>query len=263
MFKKKKMKTPFVVILSFSRRSIAEIAKNTLSDKQILESRLLREKSKLSSDDYTFFNFVDDDNKVFRVIFQVVMKEKEKFKKKLFTELKCMFDCSDVEIVNKQDFDFTKYNLNPLLRSEMNNNLKVEEKNSSNNNNNTNTNVNNNINNNNNVYNNSHSDEPNITTLANEKFISKSLESNFDYDNKQNYYSQVPQNNFQNNQNNLSLKEPNYPMNNNPNAFQNQKSYWSGNNNSNNNNSQNNNFPNNSQQDNTNYARYNKDNHYE
>ncbi|MDE5767114.1 MAG: hypothetical protein K2H56_01050 [Malacoplasma sp.] len=121
MFGKKKMKVPFMVVLSFSRKSLAEIARNTVNDEQILAKVLKREASKFSVTDFKYFNFVNDDNKVYRVIFQVLMKDKEKLVKRLFTELKYAFDCSDIEIAYKQDFDFGKYHLkNGLARGEIN-----------------------------------------------------------------------------------------------------------------------------------------------
>ncbi|MDE7075065.1 MAG: hypothetical protein K2O21_00325 [Malacoplasma sp.] len=121
MFGKKKMKVPFMVVLSFSRKSLAEIARNTVNDEQILAKVLKREASKFNVTDFKYFNFVNDDNKVYRVIFQVLMKDKEKLIKRLFTELKYAFDCSDIEIVYKQDFDFGKYHLkNGLARGEIN-----------------------------------------------------------------------------------------------------------------------------------------------
>ncbi|WP_044891271.1 hypothetical protein [Malacoplasma penetrans] len=205
MFKKKKIKTPFVVVLSFSRRTVAEIAKNTLSDKQILDKKLLKEKSYFSSEDYTFFNFVNDDNKVFRVIFQLVMKEKEKNKKKLFSELKYMFDCSDIEIINKQDFDFSKYNVNPLVRGEVHNfhtaskDEKIEESKPS---------VKKEV-----------QQSPNIATVANEKYIAQSLESNTNADNKLNHYQQQNNNqlngpqNLNSSINNANLVNPGSPAN--------------------------------------------------
>ncbi|MDE5841647.1 MAG: hypothetical protein K2H11_01575, partial [Malacoplasma sp.] len=121
MFGKKKMKVPFMVVLSFSRKSLAEIARNTINDEQILAKVLKREASKFTVTDFKYFNFVNDDNKVYRVIFQVLMKDKEKLIKILFSELKYAFDCSDIEITYKQDFDFGKYHLkNGLARGEIN-----------------------------------------------------------------------------------------------------------------------------------------------
>lgn len=123
MFKKKNSKVPFVVVLSFSRITVAEIAKNTIKDEQILKKSLIRDKSQFDYSDFMFLNFVNDDDKVYRVIFQILMKNKEKMKQKLFTELKYMFDCSDIEIIYKQDFDFNKYNLkNGLVKGEIYNN---------------------------------------------------------------------------------------------------------------------------------------------
>lgn len=123
MFKKKNTKVPFVVVLSFSRITVAEIAKNTIKDDQILKKSLIRDKSRFDHSDFMFLNFVNDDDKVYRVIFQILMKNKEKMKQKLFAELKYMFDCSDIEIIYKQDFDFNKYNLkNGLVKGEVYNN---------------------------------------------------------------------------------------------------------------------------------------------
>ncbi len=122
MFGKKKIKVPFIVVLSFSRKSLAEIARNTVSDDQILNKVLKRESSKFNVSDFKYFNFVNDDNKVYRVIFQVLSKDKDKLIKRLFSEMKYAFDCSDIEIVQKQDFDFSKYNLrNGLVKGEINN----------------------------------------------------------------------------------------------------------------------------------------------
>ena len=123
MFKKKNTKVPFVVVLSFSRITVAEIAKNTIKDDQILKKSLIRDKSHFDHSDFMFLNFVNDDDKVYRVIFQILMKNKEKMRQKLFAELKYMFDCSDIEIIYKQDFDFNKYNLkNGLVKGEIYNN---------------------------------------------------------------------------------------------------------------------------------------------
>lgn len=107
----KKTKIPFIVVMSFSRFTIAEVAKNYLKDKQLLEKILRFNRVSYKVKDFLFLSFINDANKVFRVLFQVVLKDKARKRKKLLHDLKVIFESSDIEIEKKQDFDFKRFNL--------------------------------------------------------------------------------------------------------------------------------------------------------
>lgn len=93
-----KPKVDFYVRLSYIKETRAEIAKNYFKDKKILNEVLSREGSHFKETDFTYVDFENDGNKIFNIYVKVSLKDSSKFQLKLETELKNIFDCSDIEI---------------------------------------------------------------------------------------------------------------------------------------------------------------------
>lgn len=111
MFGKNKAKEPFVVLMIFSKETLAEIAKNYLKEEIILKKIIKSAKIKYDTKDFMYMNFINDDNKLFKVIFQINLVDSGKEKNKLSKFVKEVFECDEVEIENKKDFNFEKLNL--------------------------------------------------------------------------------------------------------------------------------------------------------
>lgn len=110
-FGKKKVKEPFVVLMTFSRETYAEFAKNTLKEDQILAKIIKWGNYKYNPREFMYMNFINDDNKIFKVLFQVNIKDNAKEKERLSTFVEDVFDCNDIKIENKKDFNFQALNL--------------------------------------------------------------------------------------------------------------------------------------------------------
>lgn len=111
MFGRKKQKEPFIIMMTFSKETLAEIAKNYLKEELILSKMLRKEKFKYDVRDFMYLNFINDDNKIFKVIFQINIKDNNKEKNKLTELVHEIFECKDFEIQNKKDFNFERFNL--------------------------------------------------------------------------------------------------------------------------------------------------------
>lgn len=111
MFGKKRMKEPFVVLMTFSKETLAEIAKNFLKEESVLSKILKKEKAKYEVRDFMYMNFINDDNKIFKVLFQINIKGTNKEIAKLQEFVEEVFECKDAKIENKKDFNFEKLNL--------------------------------------------------------------------------------------------------------------------------------------------------------
>lgn len=102
LFSRKNVKESLIVILTYSKKTYAEITKNYLIEEILLNKILKREKSKFISSDFTFMTFVNDQEKIFRVIFQIDVKKNSKKVQELITKLcEQVFECKDVFIVEK------------------------------------------------------------------------------------------------------------------------------------------------------------------
>lgn len=102
LFSRKNVKESLIVILTYSKKTYAEITKNYLIEEILLNKILKREKSNFVSNDFTFMTFVNDQEKIFRVIFQIDVKKNNKKVQELITKLcEQVFECKDVFIVEK------------------------------------------------------------------------------------------------------------------------------------------------------------------
>lgn len=102
LFSRKNVKESLIVILTYSKKTYAEITKNYLIEEILLNKILKREKSKFISNNFTFMTFVNDQEKIFRVIFQIDVKKNSKKVQELITKLcEQVFECKDVFIVEK------------------------------------------------------------------------------------------------------------------------------------------------------------------
>lgn len=110
-FGKKKTKEPFIVLMTFSKETLAEIAKNYLKEEQVLAKHIKMDKFNYNVKDFMYMNFINDDNKIFKVLFQVNIKDNQKEREKLSSFVEKVFMCNDAEIENKKDFNFDKLNL--------------------------------------------------------------------------------------------------------------------------------------------------------
>ena len=118
---KNKDKVRFVVVMKFTRRPTAEIAKNILDDEHELTKKLLKEKSKFTKNDFIFGNFSNKDKELFTIIFQVMLKNKESHIDKLKQELNNLFDSNDIYVVPREAFDFAEYGIkNPTIKGDIN-----------------------------------------------------------------------------------------------------------------------------------------------
>lgn len=111
MFKRKRIKEPYIVVMTFLKETLAEIAKNYLKEEFILSKMI--SKCKLSFDvrDFMYLFYINDRNKTFKVIFQYNTTGSEKEILRLRELISKVFECRNYEIENKKDFNFEKYNL--------------------------------------------------------------------------------------------------------------------------------------------------------
>lgn len=110
MFKKISLK-PYIVVLSFLKNSLAEIARNFLLEKEALDRIFKLNKLQKYQKDFMYIAFVNESDKVYRVIFQILLKQKPKDHVKYIKAFKQVFMCTDVELVNKLDFKYENYQI--------------------------------------------------------------------------------------------------------------------------------------------------------
>lgn len=102
IFSRKNIRESLIVILTYSKKTYAEITKNYLIEEILLNKILKKEKSSFISNDFTYMTFVNDQEKIFRVIFQIDVKKNNKKVQELITKLcEQVFECKDVFIVEK------------------------------------------------------------------------------------------------------------------------------------------------------------------
>lgn len=102
IFSRKNIKESLIVILTYSKKTYAEITKNYLLEEILLSKILKREKYSFISNDFTYITFVNDHEKIFRVVFQIDVKKNNKKVQELITKLcEQVFECKDVFIVEK------------------------------------------------------------------------------------------------------------------------------------------------------------------
>lgn len=111
MFGKKRGKEPFIVTMTFSKETFAEVAKNFLKEELLMSKVIKSQKAKYDVRDFMYMNFINDDNKLFIVIFQINIKDNVKERNKLSNFVQEVFECKDAKIENKKDFNFDRLNL--------------------------------------------------------------------------------------------------------------------------------------------------------
>lgn len=126
---KSKPKINYYARLTYSKQTRAEVTKNLFKDKKMLDDVFSREKSYFKSDDFTYLNFENDDNKVFKIFLVASIKDSPKVYSKLESDLKYIFDCNDIEITTdyneirstnlpKNESSIMDFNNEPVVKSE-------------------------------------------------------------------------------------------------------------------------------------------------
>lgn len=95
---KSKPKINLYARLSYTKQTRAEVTKNLFKDNKMLDEVLSREGSFFKGNDFTYIDFENDDDKVFKIFLKANIKDAPKYQTKLESDLKDIFDCNDVEI---------------------------------------------------------------------------------------------------------------------------------------------------------------------
>lgn len=104
---KSKPKINLYARLSYTKQTRAEVTKNLFKDKKMLDEVLSKEGSYFKAHDFSFIDFENDDDKVFKIFLMATIKDSTKLQNKLESDLKDIFDCNDVEISKSID-DFNR-----------------------------------------------------------------------------------------------------------------------------------------------------------
>lgn len=104
---KSKPKINLYARLSYTKQTRAEVTKNLFKDKKMLDEVLSKEGSYFKAHDFSFIDFENDDDKVFKIFLMATIKDTTKLQNKLESDLKDIFDCNDVEISKSID-DFNR-----------------------------------------------------------------------------------------------------------------------------------------------------------